>query len=165
MLKIERDLVIMPTYQCTASCSNCGTGSSPKRKEVIALDTMKRYIDEAATLDFRIVVFSGGEATLRWRDLISAIGVAKKRHLRTRLVTNGFWAKSHNCAEKKVNELRSAGLDEINITTGQQHLRFVSMQSVVNLIGCVVSKSMDTVVNVEAKTKMEGEMIRDSLSN
>ncbi len=164
MLKIARGLVIMPTYQCTASCNNCGTGSSPGRKEAIALDMMKRYMDEAAALDFRIVVFSGGEATLRWRDLISAIDIAKKHHLRTRLVTNAFWAKSPSCAEKKVDELRSVGLDEINITTGQQHLRFIPMQSVVNLIGCTVSRSMDTVVNLEAKTKMEGEIIKDSLS-
>ena len=163
MLKIERELVIMPTYKCPASCSNCGTNSSPKRKEVIALDMMKRYIEEAATLGFRIVVFSGGEATLRWRDLIRAISIAKDHHLPTRLVTNGFWAKSPDCAGKKLGELGAAGLDEINITTGQEHLRFVPMQSVVNLIGCVVSKSMDSVVNVEATTKKEGEMIRDSL--
>lgn len=71
-----------PTYACPAECKDCGTLSSARAKEPIGIDVVKRYVEEAGELsDFQVVVFTGGEATLRWQDLLQGIAHARAQGL------------------------------------------------------------------------------------
>src|SRR6185295_7777711 len=92
LYKGGRTLSVMPTYACPAQCKNCGTVSSPRDRNNIGLDTMLSAINQASELGFFNVVFTGGEATMRWDDLIEAIRQANRLKLPTRLVTNAYWA-------------------------------------------------------------------------
>ena len=90
----KKTLSVMPTFTCPASCSNCGTLSGPHDSTNIGLDKIIKAIQEAKELDFYNVVFTGGETTLRWDDLLLAITEARKLGLPTRIVTNAHWATS-----------------------------------------------------------------------
>ncbi len=83
-----RILIIMPTFTCPAACSNCGTLSGPLVRTTLALDKILGAIQEAKELGFEGVIFSGGEATLRWPDLQVGIAKATQLGMPTRLVTN-----------------------------------------------------------------------------
>src|SRR5687767_12928754 len=120
----SKTLSVMLTYACPAACKNCGTSSSPHDKNKLNIETALSGIDQARSLGFDNVVFTGGESTLRWRDLLVAIRHAKTLHFPTRLVTNAHWATSLDRASALTRELHEAGLDEINFSTGDEHVRF-----------------------------------------
>lgn len=144
-----RILSLMPTRQCTASCEHCGTFSSPTTKVRLSPEVIRRKIIEAAEDRFDVVVFTGGEATLAGDALFEYIKLASIAGLCTRLVTNGHWARTERKAASYLRRLIEAGLREINFSTGDQHVRFVPVESV--LIGALLSveSGLTTAVMVE----------------
>lgn len=144
-------LTIIPTYRCTAACEQCCFESSPKVRGRLSLKTIVDRIEEAhATFPaLQIVVFSGGEVFLLKDDLYAAIEVASSRGLRTRVVSNGFWGNTKERAESTARKLRRAGLNELNLSTGLDHQRWVSHDSIVNAAVAAVSSGFITLVTVE----------------
>jgi hypothetical protein len=147
----SRTLSVMPTFKCNASCANCGTLSHPGEGMGLDLTIMLNAISQASRLGFGNVVFTGGEATLRWKDLLRCLEHAKAEGLITRVVTNGVWAKNLTLGHKRIGELRQAGLDEVNFSTGDEHVKFVPLEWVVNGILVSIDHGLKPHVMVECK--------------
>ncbi|GII75574.1 hypothetical protein Sru01_05560 [Sphaerisporangium rufum] len=156
-----RTLSIMPTFACPAACAECGTLSSPHAAGRLDLAQIVAAIDEARELGFYNVVFTGGEATLRWRDLLAGITHARDRGFPVRLVTNAHWARSLERARARVAALAGAGLTEINYSTGDEHVRFVPVDRVAYAM--VAAAERDLPVHVMVEMKLGNEMTRDRL--
>jgi hypothetical protein len=146
-------LCIQPTFQCSAQCADCGTFSSPYDKTTLGLEIMLSAIDQAKTMGFANVVFAGGEATIRWEMLLKGIEHAHRCSLPARLVTNGYWATTPDIANARTAALIKAGLDEINFSTGDEHVRFVPAECVINAIVAAVSHGLPTHVMVELRSE------------
>lgn len=147
---LPRTLTLITTYRCTAACAHCCFDCTPKSGGTLSLGAMIEAIDAAAQLgSVRTVVFSGGECFLTFEELRQAIIRATGHGLCTRCVTNGYWAKSKTRGRALVARLRDAGLREINISTGDQHARFVPIQAVENAAVLGIEAGMLTRVVVE----------------
>lgn len=111
-----------------------------------------------------MVVFTGGEATLRWGDLLRSIERAKGHGLRTRLVTNGWWAFSECAALDRLKKLRDAGLDEINFSTGDEHSKFITLRTLIEGIASSVECGFLPVVMMEvtASSKLTRKKLIES---
>lgn len=151
LYKGGRTLSVMPTYACPAQCKHCGTVSSPHDRNNIALETMLSAIDQANKLGFLNVVFTGGEPTLRWVNLVEAIRHASRLQMPTRLVTNAHWATNEEEATHRVRELVDAGLREINYSTGDEHVRFIPLDNVANGIVSALKHSLTLAVMIELR--------------
>jgi pyruvate-formate lyase-activating enzyme len=149
----HKTLSVMLTYACPAECTNCGTSSSPRDKNSLNLDVVMRGIEQAKQLGFVNIVFTGGEATLRWNDLLAAIKYADKLELPTRLVTNAHWAINPAVAAEKLDKLLQAGLKEINFSTGDEHVRFVPLERVIYAAITAVERKLIAHVMVELRSK------------
>lgn len=144
-------LTILPTYQCTAACKECCFECSPKVHGRIPLDRILRYIDQAAQSfpTIKLVCFSGGECFLLGNDLDQAIARAHQLGLRTRCVTNGYWATSPKAARDRLSRLAQSGLDELNISTGDDHLEYVPFERVVDGSIAAAELGMTSLIVVE----------------
>lgn len=164
IFKGRRTLSIMPTYTCPAACSSCGTLSSPREKTNLDTQSIKKAILQAKDLDFYNVVFTGGEATLRWDDLLDCIEFAANLNFPTRLVTNAHWARNFDYAERRIDALINSGLSEINYSTGDEHVRFIPITRVI--IASVVAAKRNLPVHVMVEYKKERTISRgDVLTN
>lgn len=148
-LKLARKLSVMLTYQCTAACADCGTLSTPEVKEKISFEAAQAYIAQAKDQGFDMIVFTGGEATLRWKDLLKGIALARDEQLRTRLVTNGHWATNLAVAVERIAALQGAGLQEISLSTGDQHARFVPIARIVNAVRASINAGLLVTMMIE----------------
>ncbi|HEY9038861.1 MAG TPA: radical SAM protein [Roseovarius sp.] len=147
---LPRTLTLIATYRCTAACEHCCFECTPKSEGTLSLDAMIEAIDAAARLgSVRTVVFSGGECFLMFDDLRQAILRATAHGMGTRCVTNGYWAKSKRRGRALIERLQDAGLGELNISTGDQHARFVPLKAVENAAALGVEAGMVTRVVVE----------------
>ena len=145
-------LTILPTYNCTAACEHCCFGSHPGIAERIPLPRILDYITQAAGLGtVKVIVFSGGECFTLGPELVIAIAKATELGLATRCVTNGYWAISEAHAGELLDPLRRAGLQEINISTGDFHQRFVAPTKVVTGAIAGVRAGMRVVIVVESR--------------
>lgn len=153
IIRGPRTLSIMPTYTCPAACTHCASMSGPHVRENIPLSTILDAIDQAKELGFYNVVFTGGEVTLRWADLLKAIAHARSLDLPTRIVTNGHWARDLRTADARLGTLIDAGLDEINFSTGDEHARFIPVDRVANGIIACIHRSFRVWVMVELRAE------------
>lgn len=147
----RKTLSVMPTYTCPAECTHCGTLSSPWDRTNLGLDIILEAIDQAKALGFYNVVFTGGEATLRWKDLLTGLTYAHNLGFSTRLVTNAHWAWSEARAAQWIDELVKAGLSEINFSTGDEHMRFVPLERVITAAKAALMKKLTVLIVVEYK--------------
>ena len=147
-------LTILCTYQCTAACKQCCFESSPKIRGGLDGETIRKRISEAKQSfpNIGIVVFTGGEALLLKDELMKSIAHATELGLKTRVVSNGFWAKRQDGARKTSNNLAASGLYELNISTGRDHQQFVPEESVINASEAAVESGITTLVTVETDT-------------
>lgn len=145
-------LAIMPTLTCTSSCKDCGSNSNPKISYKLNLDKVIESIFQAKELNFEVVVFTGGEATLEWETLLKGVKYSSTLGLRSRLVTNAHWAHSLDQTKKCLEELIEHGLDNINFSTGDEHARFVPIKSVLNAIVTAIDLGLEVHVMVEYRS-------------
>jgi len=113
---------------------------------------MRRVIAEAHSLGFELVVFTGGEATLAPDLLEDGLRLARLLGLRTRLVTNGHWAQSTEVAIAEAERLAALGLDELNVSTGDEHARFVPLSSVCRAAAASFKVFGTAVITVELRS-------------
>ncbi len=154
LLDIDRTLSVLITYKCNAECLNCGTFSNPRIRGRLSIEKINSAIYQAARIGFANVVFTGGEATLYFKEILQCIQYAAKLGLPTRLVTNGIWGLKSETAIKKAALLKASGLTEINFSTGNEHVRFVPPDAIVNCIVACLSQQIECYLMIE-KTKAD----------
>jgi MoaA/NifB/PqqE/SkfB family radical SAM enzyme len=148
-------LTILCTYQCTAACAQCCFESSPHLSGRLDGATIRDRITEAKTAfpRLQLVVFSGGEPFLLKDDLVEAVAHCSTLGLRSRIVTNGSWAKRAARAEQTCERLREAGLTELNVSTGRDHQQWVDHGTVVNAARAAVAAGLRVLVTIETDTE------------
>ena len=148
-LPVPNTLTILPTYRCSAACKDCCFGSNPSIQGRIPQDRILKYIKDASMMEIKLIVFSGGEAFLLNEDLDEAISLASSLGMKTRIVSNGYWATSEEIALKRLRKLRDNGLNEINFSTGDFHLEFVPIEKVINGILAAFKLCMKCALMIE----------------
>jgi len=168
-------ITILTTFRCSAMCTECSLRCSPyDESPLLKSKQIKSYIGPILK-DFssiRIVVFTGGEPFLLGDELVKSIKYVKENGLLSRIVSNGYWAKSGEITRERLGELRAAGLHEINFSTGDEHSQFVPIDNIVN--ACIESAKLNmlALVNIEShlssrvnsETIMSHHKLRDFLS-
>jgi hypothetical protein len=126
-----RQLTVLATSGCTATCSHCSMRSAPGRREQLTFEQIRDAIDALhAESPLRVIIFAGGEPTLLGEALLDAIAHADTAGILTRLVTNAYWATSPARARTRLRAFREAGLRELNLSADDQHLPFVPFERV-----------------------------------
>ncbi|HIE13283.1 MAG TPA: radical SAM protein [Desulfotomaculum sp.] len=148
---IPQSLAFLMTYKCNFQCDHCSVSAGPEHREVIAAEHMRRVIEEAYVVpSIRVVVFTGGEPTLYPELLKTGISLAHEKGFVTRLVTNAWWAKIPEKAHQFLQNLRAAGLDELNISFDDFHLLYLEAfggeQNVVNAVRAATELGMTVLV-------------------
>ncbi|MEX1368770.1 MAG: radical SAM protein [Nannocystaceae bacterium] len=143
------DLGMMFSHTCNITCRHCGIMSSPRVKTKMDLDDAKRIIREAAALRPRIgtIAFTGGEPLLFQDEHAELLSQCRSLGLRTRIVTNGFWASTIDRGLRVLGRMRDAGLCEINFSADKYHLEHMPARTLRNALECARQLGLIRVVS------------------
>lgn len=115
--------------------------------------------------DIKLIVLTGGECFLLGEETLgNTIKHISKLGLKSRIVTNAFWANSFREAYKTLLNLREFGLNEINVSTGDEHLKWVSLDNIINVIVAAVHNKIPISINIESsasKSFRSSDLIND----
>lgn len=155
-----QSVTILPTYRCNAACAECCFESNPRIRHRMTRAEMLALIDRLPIdfPDLEFVVFSGGEVTLLREELIDAIARVTELNLGSRVVSNGHWGRSDRSAEWWVTQFRSAGLGELNLSTGDEHQQFVPFNSVARAAMHAVRAGLVTLISIEGSENARFQM-------
>ncbi len=163
-----RALSLITTRRCTAACDNCCFGCSPTAGAAIPIARLRTLIDEAAELpSMETIAFTGGECFLLGPQLDALVARASGHGLRARAVSNGYWAVTQAAARRRVASLRAAGLDELHLSTGMFHQRFVPVARVLHAARAAVEHGLVASVWIEecAGSTFDGARLRAELDD
>ncbi|RKG82743.1 radical SAM protein [Corallococcus exercitus] len=146
-------VTILPTYRCNAACAECCFESNPSIKHRMTRADLLRLVERVRTElpGVKYVVLSGGEVTLLREDLIAVIARLSELGLGSRIVSNGHWGRTDESAAWWVENLMTAGLSELNLSTGDDHVQFVPLDSVARAASHAARRGLTTLVVVEGK--------------
>lgn len=147
----RRILSLLLTLRCTAECGECGTHSSPRVRTRLPEDEAERLIDEAAADSYHLVAFTGGEPMLYGAGLRRLIRRVTDHGMPSRMVSNAFWARSPDKAARAIGRLVDAGLEELNVSTGDEHTRFVPTERVLFAIRAGLDRGLHCAVMIETR--------------
>lgn len=144
---------LITTTQCTAACKDCCFGCNQKNHATMDYDMIIKAIDNAVNSysDIKLIVLTGGECFLLGEEILAnVIRHIHKLGLLSRIVTNAFWATSFKKAYKSLLYLHECGLTEINVSTGDEHLKWVPFDNIINAIVASVRNKIPISVNIES---------------
>ena len=96
---LQWKLWIYTNYDCNLRCTYCVAKSSPNApRRAIGLENVKRLVDEAVTLGFEHIFFTGGEPFLL-NDLYDMLAYSSAR-IKTSVLTNAMLLRSQRLARK-----------------------------------------------------------------
>ncbi len=107
-----RSLLCELTYRCNLQCPYCYNPLNMGRpNEEISGERWLSIIDQAVDLGVMQIGFSGGEPTLRAKELVAMTARATERGAYTNLITQGTFLD-----DKLLNDLLAAGLAHVQIS-------------------------------------------------
>lgn len=159
-------LTLLPTHKCTASCNNCCFGCTPKINHIMPYNEMVYHIDESIKHfpSIKLLVISGGECFLLGKDLDRIIKYGTEKGLITRVVTNGYWANSYDDAFQRILELKKNGLKEFNLSTGDDHQKFVKFQNIKHASRAAIDNGISPVI-IALESHAESQFTIDNFKN
>lgn len=106
ILKSQISMIILGiTRKCSLHCKHCYEHFNIGSEEIVPLDRWKGALDEIQEVGAGVVVFSGGEPTLRYEGLIELLESGNKNRSEFHLHTSG-----QGVTPERAMELRRAGL-------------------------------------------------------
>ena len=141
---------VILTDKCSAACRECCFQCNPSNNATLSNEEIFSFINEISELPhIKYIVWTGGEAFTLGKRLVTCVEYAKNKGLVSRIVSNGYWAANNSIAKKKLTELALAGLCELNLSTGDNHQEFVSIDKVLTAAFESLKLGITTVISIE----------------
>jgi organic radical activating enzyme len=156
-----RNVGLLLTYHCQASCAHCILRAGPQRRERVALEDARRWISEiAAYRDGYVYVLSltGGEPFSELDHLRSVMELAASAGLFVSVVTNGFWAVSRSRAREVLESLPKIAF--LSISTDVYHQEFVPFERCENVFRACQDLGVPYYVSLVADSEDSAEFQR-----
>jgi 12,18-didecarboxysiroheme deacetylase len=130
MLQFARDKKPVVVWNCTQTCNlkcvHCYAGSENKRYEgEMSTEDAKKMIDDLAAFGAPVLLFSGGEPTVR-PDLLELMHYAKSKGMRVVISTNGTLITA-----ERAKEFAEVGLSYVGVSLDggrETHDKFRGME-------------------------------------
>jgi len=94
-------------------------------------DRAKDIIQEMARCHVTGISFTAGEPLLFFDDICKLIQLCRKNGIYSRIVTNGYWAKTREETDRVVSELMSKGLSQFRLSYSRWHQQHVNRENIV----------------------------------
>jgi MoaA/NifB/PqqE/SkfB family radical SAM enzyme len=144
-----RNVGLLLTYHCQASCAHCILRAGPERHEEVNLEEAREWIRQVAAYRdgyVRVLSLTGGEPFSNQKLLRTIVEYATGLGLRISVTSNAFWATTD---EKALRTLRSLpGISFLSVSTDTYHQEYVPFENVRNALRAAAELGIPAYVTV-----------------
>jgi organic radical activating enzyme len=142
-----RQIAFGYSTQCNARCGHCVAADASPATERMDLDRAKNIIHEMARCNVIGISFTAGEPRLFLNDICQLVRICKKSNIYTRVVTNGYWAKSQASSDRVVAELIANGLSQLRLSFSRWHQQHISRDNIVRAATSCKHQGLDYFIS------------------
>jgi MoaA/NifB/PqqE/SkfB family radical SAM enzyme len=153
-----RNVGLLLTYHCQASCAHCILRAGPDRHEEVSLEDARNWIHQIAAYRngyVYVLSLTGGEPFSNLKLLRAVMEIAAEKKLYISVVTNGFWATERDKAKQLLQSLPEICF--LSISTDLYHQKFVPFENVKNVIWAANECDIPYYVSVVTENKADPE--------
>lgn len=118
--------------RCNIKCEHCVAADPSHNHEKMELALAKEIIAEMAAAQVKGISFTAGEPLLYKDEITELIQLCRDHGIYTRIVTNSFWAKTPELADRCIAQLKGNGLSQLRLSFSRWHQKNVVRQNVLN---------------------------------
>lgn len=116
------NLAVLYSLRCNIRCAHCSVSAGPTVGRRMTLAFARDILRQSASIDLiDRITFTGGEVLLLQRDILDLVAYATALGKKTRIVSNGFWARRKESGRALLAQLRAAGLTELHLSADEYH--------------------------------------------
>lgn len=127
-----RQIAFGYSTQCNIRCGHCVAAGASPRTARMTIDRAQDIIQEMADCNVTGVSFTAGEPLLFLDDICRLIQICRENGIYSRVVTNGYWAKTKEDADRIVSELMANGLSQLRLSYSRWHQEHVNRENIVH---------------------------------
>lgn len=127
-----RQIAFGYSTQCNIRCGHCVAADESHGTARMDIDRAKEIIQEMARCNVTGISFTAGEPFLFLDDICELIQLCRKYGIYSRIVTNGYWAKKQEHADRVISKLISNGLSQLRLSYSRWHQQHVNRENIVH---------------------------------
>lgn len=122
------ELIFSMTRQCNAFCDICCNSDGPHKSDVINTTYVEKWIQDFVNYIpyCKWAGFTGGEAFLRYNEMLEIHKILYKYGFSTSITTNGYWGNDISKARYQLRQLKAFGLKKIAISMDPSHEVYIN---------------------------------------
>jgi MoaA/NifB/PqqE/SkfB family radical SAM enzyme len=156
-----RNIGLLLTYFCQASCAHCIIRAGPDRHEEMNLEDARDWIRQIASYRNHyayVLSLTGGEPFSNLKLLRDVLEFAAEYKFYVSVVTNGFWATKREKAKQLLQSLPEICF--LSISTDIYHQKYVPFEHVQNAIWATKECGIPCYVSVITENKSDPDFQR-----
>ena len=118
--------------RCNIKCDHCVAAHDGSPEAKMALENAVQIIEEMSRSQITGISFTAGEPLLYLDEMKELIQTCKKQNIYSRIVTNGYWARTRDRSDEMVSTLKNNGLSQLRISFSRWHQKNVSRENILN---------------------------------
>ena len=127
-----RQIAFGYSTQCNIRCGHCVAADASPGAAKMDFDRAQDIIQEMARCHVTGISFTAGEPLLFFDDICKLIQLCRENGIYSRIVTNGYWAKTREHTDRIVSELMSNGLSQLRLSYSRWHQQYISRENIVH---------------------------------
>ncbi len=133
--------------KCNIKCDHCVAADGVYRHAKMTLDTAKVNYRRNGSIHVTGLSFTAGEPLLFLDEISDLIRLSREYGIYTRVVTNGYWAKTREQSNHIVSELVKSGLSQLRISCSRWHQKNINRENIVNAVSSCKKYGLDYFIS------------------
>ncbi len=146
-MNIQRQIAFGYSTKCNVRCEHCVAVNELSKNSTMELNTAKEIIEEMAYSNVKGISFTAGEPLLFLNDIRNLVQLCHENGIYSRVVTNGFWAKTPTHSDQMVSELMKNGLSQLRISFSRWHQKNVRRENILNAASSCQKYGLDYFIS------------------
>ena len=118
--------------QCNVKCEHCVAADAILENVRMELAQAREVIAAMAAAQVQGISFTAGEPLLYLDDISELVALCLEYGIYTRVVSNGFWAKSPERADRTIKQLKEHGLSQLRMSYSRWHQKNIARRNILN---------------------------------
>lgn len=132
-----RKLAFGYSTRCNLRCAHCVATTDRPAEKKMEQERAKELVAELAGAGVGGISFSAGEPLLYPREIMELLALCREQRIYTRVVSNGFWARSGADAARLCAELKEHGLCQLRLSYSRWHQKQLPRENILHAArGC-----------------------------
>lgn len=153
-----RKLAFGYSTQCNIRCGHCVASEDIPDNRKMEHTRAKELIVELARAGVGGISFSAGEPFLVFNEMAELVDLCRQMGIYTRIVTNGFWAKTREVSDTLVSQLKKNGLCQMRLSFSRWHQQHVNPNNVVTAAGSCQKMGLNYFISFVTDFSLEDDL-------